>query len=118
MATARANSDGRRRNKEVLTSCCSRRGLAVPSRQALTPIVGNGAVDDRAAIDAFPGVENQKEVGETLKHHEPFALRTFHRILPGYDVHSCAGFKQKLHQLVRVRNFNTLAVTYLSPSGL
>ena len=49
--------------------------------QALSTILGNGAVDHRAAIDAFPGVEHDKEIREPLQHHRPLTLRTFHRSL-------------------------------------
>ena len=57
--------------------------LGIPGGQAFAPVVGNRAIDDGAAVDALPGVEDQKEIGEPLEHHEPFALRTFHRVLPG-----------------------------------
>ena len=71
------------------------RWLRIASCQALPPIIGDGAIDDCAAVDALPRVENQKEVGEPLEHHEPFALRTFHRFLPGCDVHSCGRSKAR-----------------------
>lgn len=32
--------------------------LGLASGQTLPPIIRNGAIDDRAAVDAFPGVEN------------------------------------------------------------
>jgi hypothetical protein len=32
--------------------------LRFPGSQTLLPIIRNGSVDDRAAIDAFPGVEH------------------------------------------------------------
>ena len=60
-------------------------GLRIARGKAFTPVVGNRAIDDRTAVDALPCVEDQKEVGKPLEHHEPFALRTFHRILPGCD---------------------------------
>jgi hypothetical protein len=93
-------------------------GLRIASGQALAAIVGNGAINDRAAVNALPCVEDQKEVGEPLEHHEPFALRTFHRFLPGCDVHSCGVAKQEPNQFLPVRNFNMLDGTYLLPGGL
>ena len=64
------------------------RCLRVARRETLPSIIGNGPVDDGTAIDALPGVKNEEEVGEPLQHHESFALRTFHRFLPGFYVHS------------------------------
>ena len=58
-------------------------GLSFSCCQTLSPVVGNRAIDDGATINALPGVENEKEIREPLQHHHPFALRTFHRILPG-----------------------------------
>src|SRR5687768_2390825 len=91
--------------------------LRIASGQALPAIVGNGSINDRAAVDALPCVEDQKEVGEPLEHHQPFALRTFHRFLPGCDVHSWGVAKQKPNQFLSVRNFNILGGTYLLPGG-
>ncbi len=45
--------------------------------------MGDRAIDDRAAVDTLPGVENEKEIGEPLQHHHAFALWTFHHFLPG-----------------------------------
>ena len=36
--------------------------LRIPSGEALSPIAGDRTVNDRAAINAFPGVENEEEV--------------------------------------------------------
>lgn len=63
-------------------------GLGLARGEALSTIVGDGAIDDGAAVDAFPGVENEEEIREPLQHHQTFALRTFHRTLPGGDVYS------------------------------
>lgn len=49
--------------------------------QTLPFVGGNGPVDDRAAIDAFPGIEDEEEVGKPLHHHQPFAFRTVHDAL-------------------------------------
>ena len=57
--------------------------LCIAGGETFAPVVGNRAIDDGAAVDALPCVEDQKEVGEPLEHHEPFAFRTFHRVLPG-----------------------------------
>jgi hypothetical protein len=37
-------------------------GLSISGSQTLPAVIGNGAVDDGAAIDAFPGVEHEKEI--------------------------------------------------------
>ena len=58
-------------------------GLRFSCRQTLSPIVGNRTIDDGAAVNALPGIENEKEIREPLQHHHSLALRTFHRILPG-----------------------------------
>ncbi len=58
-------------------------GLGLSGRQTLSAIVGNGAVDNGAAIEAFPGIEHEKEIREPLQHHHAFALRTVHCALPG-----------------------------------
>lgn len=102
-------------SRNVLPGCGH--GLRIARCQTLPAIIGNRTIDDRAAVDALPGVENQEEVGKPLQHHQAFALRTFHRILPGVDVHSCGVPKQELHQIIAIRNFNTLGATYLSPRG-
>jgi hypothetical protein len=52
--------------------------LGLSSSQTFSSIVGNGAVDHGAAVDAFPCIEDQKEIREPLQHQHPFALRTFH----------------------------------------
>jgi hypothetical protein len=38
------------------------RRLGIPGGQAFAPVVGNRTIDDGAAVDAFPRVEDQKEV--------------------------------------------------------
>jgi len=42
-------------------------------------VMGDGGIDDRPAVDAFPGVDNQEIVGETLPDHEAFAFLALHR---------------------------------------
>ena len=37
-------------------------GLGLTGRQTLSAIAGNSAVDDRPAVDAFPGIEDEKEI--------------------------------------------------------
>ena len=62
--------------------------LGFTGRQTLSAIIGNGAVDDGAAIDAFPCIKHEEEIREPLQHHQPLTLRTFHCSLPGGYVHS------------------------------
>ena len=38
--------------------------LRLPRSETLPTIVGNGAVDDGAAVNALPGVEDEEEIGE------------------------------------------------------
>ncbi len=56
-------------------------GLGFLDRQALSAILGNGAVDNGAAVETFPGIEDEKEIREPLQHHRPLTLWTFHRSL-------------------------------------
>ena len=37
-------------------------GLSVACRKTLSSVVGDGAIDDRPAIDALPCIENEKEI--------------------------------------------------------
>jgi len=53
-------------------------GLRLAGSQTLSAIIGNGAVDNGAAVDAFPCIEHEKEVREPLQHHHSLAFRTFH----------------------------------------
>ena len=53
-------------------------GLGFSSLQTLSAILGNGAVDNGAAIEAFPGIKHEKEIGEPLQRHRPLTLWTFH----------------------------------------
>lgn len=46
----------------VRTSLPSCNSLGISSSQTLSAIIGNGAVDDGAAIDTFPGIEHEKEI--------------------------------------------------------
>jgi hypothetical protein len=92
MSTIRGDRDGRPWYTRIAIVLVGRHCLGIASGQALPPIIRNGAIDDRAAVDTFPGVENQEEVGEAFQHHETFALRTFHRILPGCEVYRCCGW--------------------------
>jgi hypothetical protein len=57
-------------------------GLGSSGSQALSAIVGNRAVYNGAAIEAFPGIEHEKEIREPLQHHHSLTLRTIHRSLP------------------------------------
>ena len=50
--------------------------------EAVSPIIGDRPIDDRSAVDAFPGIEGQKKVRESFQHHQSFALRAIHNFLP------------------------------------
>jgi hypothetical protein len=53
--------------------------------EAVSPIIGDRSIDDRSAVDTFPGIEGQKKVRESFQHHQSFALRTIHNyFLPRY----------------------------------
>lgn len=52
-------------NNEIV-SLTSRDRLRLAGGQAFPAVGRNGSVDDGAAIDAFPCVKNQKEIGEPL----------------------------------------------------
>ena len=56
-------------------------GLGLSGRQTLSTIVGNSAVDDRPAVDAFPGIEHEKEIREPIQQHPSVTLRTVHSSL-------------------------------------
>lgn len=53
-------------------------GLRFAGSQTLSAIIGNGSVDNGAAIDALPCIKHEKEVREPLQHHHSLAFRTFH----------------------------------------
>jgi hypothetical protein len=53
-------------------------GLRLAGCQTLSAIIGNGAVNNGAAVDAFPCIKHEKEVREPLQHHHSLAFRTFH----------------------------------------
>lgn len=61
-----------------LSKLSRRDGLRFARRQTLAAVGGNGAIDDGTAVDAFPGVEDEKEIRKSLQHHQAFALWTFH----------------------------------------
>ena len=52
--------------------------LVVKFSQTPSLVGGNRSVDDRSAVNAFPGIENEKEVRKPLHHHQAFAFRTIH----------------------------------------
>lgn len=47
------------------------------------PVVRNCTVQDGPAIDALPGVKDQKEVREPLEHHQAFTAGALHLDPPG-----------------------------------
>ena len=46
--------------------------------KALSPICANGTVQDRTAVNAFPGIKDEEEVREPLHHHQAITLGTSH----------------------------------------
>ena len=55
--------------------------------KAVFPIIADRLIDDRSAIDTFPGIEHQKEVREAFQHHQSFALWAIHDLfLPCYEI--------------------------------
>lgn len=54
-------------------------GLGLRRGKAVPPVGGNRPIDDGTAIDAFPGIEDEEEVGKPLQHHQPFTFGTFHK---------------------------------------
>ena len=54
--------------------------------EAIFPIIADRLIDDRSAIDTFPGIENQEEVREAFQHHQSFSLWAIHHsFLPHYE---------------------------------
>ena len=54
--------------------------------KAVFPIIADRLIDDRSAIDTFPGIEHQEEVREVFQHHQAFALWAIHdSFLPRYE---------------------------------
>ena len=54
--------------------------------KAVFPIIADRLIDDRSAIDTFPGIEHQEEVRETFQHHQSLALWAIHdSFLPRYE---------------------------------
>jgi hypothetical protein len=49
--------------------------------QTFPAIVRDGLVDHGTTIEAFPCIEYQKEIGESLQPHQTSAFGTFHRAL-------------------------------------
>lgn len=56
----------------------SRDGLRFTGGEALSAVVRDCTVNNGAAIDTFPCIEHEKEIGEPFQHHHTLALRTFH----------------------------------------
>ena len=42
------------------------KGPSISGSQTLPAVIGNRAIDDGAAIEAFPGIKHEKEVREPL----------------------------------------------------
>lgn len=60
-------------------SLASHNSLNLSRQQTLSAVGGNGAVDHGTEIEAFPGVEDDKEIREPLEHHHPLKLRAYLR---------------------------------------
>jgi hypothetical protein len=58
-------------------------GVLLSRCQALSAVLRNGAIDNGATVNAFPGIKDEEKIREPLQHHEPFALWTFHHSLLG-----------------------------------
>ena len=51
------------------------------------PVIADRLIDDRSAIDTFPGIEHQEEVREAFQHHQSLALWAIHdSFLPRYEI--------------------------------
>jgi hypothetical protein len=46
--------------------------------EAVSPIIGDRPIDDRSAVDTFPGIEDQEKIREPFQHHQSFAFRAIH----------------------------------------
>jgi hypothetical protein len=55
-----------------------RNGLGALGSQTLSAIIGDSAINNGAAVQAFPGIEHEKEIRESLQHHHPLTLWTIH----------------------------------------
>ena len=86
--SGRHTTTSHRERSAASAGSAGRNRLSVACGEALPTVRRNGPIDDGATVDAFPGVENEKEIREPFQHHHAFALRTFHVFLLGGDVHS------------------------------
>jgi hypothetical protein len=69
--------------------------------ETVSPIIGDRSIDDRSAIDTFPGIEDQKEIREPLQHHQSFTLRAIHNcFLPGGEDEFAGGFSKEWSSIV------------------
>jgi hypothetical protein len=66
----------------VSTKRAGREGPGFEPGQTLALIGRDGAVHNGSAVDAFPGVEDEEEVGKPLQHHQALALWTIHNQPP------------------------------------
>jgi len=81
-------------------------GLGLSCHETFSAIVGDGAINNSAAIDALPCVENEKKIREPLQHHQAFALRTFHLILPRWIMFTAVGLHSKRCTNLSYRNIS------------
>lgn len=76
--------------------------------EAVFPIIGDRSIDDGSAIEAFPGVEDQKEIRETFQQHQSLALRAIHNsFLLRYDEDELAGGKSNLRSSMTIVALST-----------
>ena len=60
--------------------------------EAVSAVIGNRPIDDRSAVDAFPGIKGQKKIRESFQQHQSFALRAIHDyFLPCYETERAQG---------------------------
>jgi len=55
-------------------------------RGTLFLIIDDSGIDDRPAIDAFPGVDNEEIIREPFSDHEPFAFLALHGLFSSLQV--------------------------------
>jgi len=76
--------------------------------KAFSPIGGNRPIDDGATVNAFPGIKNEKEIGESFQHHHAFTFRTFHVFLLGGDVYSYTCSEARAEPKCQVKQFQSV----------
>ena len=83
--------------------------------EAVSPIIGDRSIDDRSAVDTFPGIEGQKKVRESFQHHQSFALRTIHNYFLPRDVNELVRGSSNLRSRMTASQYqrlSTVGTTY------